>query len=312
MHALEKIPESRRAAVFAAHALSREAFEVWAGINSGELPDEPIDAMQVRLARWQIDRFGGTGGDVLMALGIVEELGETADAADEGHTDVNGGAEQAVDGLGDTMVYASQLCTSNRLAIRPILDLAKLYTKHESATAKVIMAAAGKLSHVVLKHEQKIRGLGDPVTYRVRLVDALALCIAKAIDECEMGHNLTVSAPGVFTTVGTEILERKQGDAMIPIAPEITVRVQHVVMSDPDRAVEFLMAQMHDGIDALAKAEKLEGPGDFDVSDAITDNLCPQCAGLLSDSGDSGVLICENGHDITGEQMAAFRAASPK
>lgn len=294
--ALDKIPESRRGAVIAAHKIARDAFEEWAVLDAPHLPAHEIDSMQVRLARWQVDRFGGPPVDALMALGIVEELGETADAAVEGAETVDGGGEQAVDGLGDVMVYAAQICTANRLAIRPILDLARVYTRHTDTGHRPIMTAAGVLAHVVLKHTQAIRGLGDPTIYRVRLVDAIALCIGKAIDEVEIGHNLDVAAPGVLLQVGKEILERKQGDAMIP-APTVTVSIAaHVQTPNVPDGMARAMAMLGDGVDSLSG---------FDVTDVITHKLCPQCAGLLSEGGASDVWRCENGHDITGKQLAA-------
>lgn len=192
-------------AVAAAVRLAREHFETFAGHN------EPADVgttdgMQIALMRWQRDRFGEQDAhDLKMALGVVEELGETFAA---------GTAEEALDGLGDVCVYAGQLLISNRLAIEPVLDLARVFVA--AGGDLVPMQAAGNLAHAVLKGSQKIRGMADPETYRAKLVECLALCIAKAIDDCEIGHGLVVRAAEVYHVVGLEVMQRKAGDAMIP------------------------------------------------------------------------------------------------
>ncbi len=150
---------------------ARDTFESWCAVGPGEVPADPTDALQVKLWRWQVRNFGTTI-DERLALGVVEVLGETFHADD---------AEAALDGLGDVMVYAGQLAIANRLALRPIIELAKLVKRDGSGMAIV---AAGKFCHTVLKAAQKIReGRGDVETYRGHLVAGLAACIAKAIED---------------------------------------------------------------------------------------------------------------------------------
>jgi hypothetical protein len=269
--------------------------------------------LEVRLYRWQVSRFG-LQSDERFALGIIEELGETFEAED---------GEHALDGLGDVCVYASQLCTNNRLAIGPILDLARVLQARQEVQP---LLAVGKLAHVVLKHAQNIRGKGDRNVYRIGLVECIALCIAKAIDDCEVMHELQIkSTPHVFSIVGTEVLARGAGHEAIPascIATEQTelhitpkvIRVEEaaVVAWSPDaleamhKAKEQALDRLQRGADMLGEAEKTE-PGDFDVSDVIAHSrICPQCSGLLSQGGDSDTLVCSNGHEITGKQLAAL------
>lgn len=192
-------------AVAAAVRLAREGFEAIA-IYDGPADVGTTTGMQIALMRWQRDRFGDQDAhDLKMALGVVEELGETFAA---------GTAEEALDGLGDVCVYAGQLLISNRLAIEPVLDLARVFVA--AGGDLVPMLAAGNLAHTVLKGSQKIRGMADPEVYRAKLVECVALCIAKAIDDCEIGHGLMVRAAEVYHVVGLEVMQRKAGDAMIP------------------------------------------------------------------------------------------------
>lgn len=207
-----RIPAERIAHAIEAWMAALSAFDLWAGIAAPHLPENPIDAMQVRLARWQEELFSGVNhDDSIMALGVIEELGEAFDHDAE--------AEDAVDALGDVMVYAAQLCTRNRLAMSSIVALANLYiTEHLCHQSPI--AIAGRLAHVVGKHEQRTRGLGPVNAYRPALVDALALMIAKALEDCTIGHELVVDPAGVFIAIGNEVMARKAGDVMIPKARE--------------------------------------------------------------------------------------------
>lgn len=203
------IPQERLALAMVACAAASTAFEEWAGIGAGALPPDPIDSMQVQLVRWQRDRFGHVShGDPVIALGVIEELGETFDD--------DASAEDAVDGLGDVMVYGAQLCTANRLAVRPVIGLALQYLRGSLPSP---ISIAGRFAHVVGKHEQRTRGLDVPEAFRLCLVDALAMVIAKALEDCALGHDLTIEPGGVFCVIGSEVIARKVGDTMIPAAP---------------------------------------------------------------------------------------------
>lgn len=191
----------------AAFDLSKLAFEQFAGLKLEDpMPEHELDAIQVRLCRWQNEKYG-PNPDSHMALGMVEE-GTECFMADEN-------TEEALDGLGDVCVYASQLATNNRLAIAPILDLARVFTKRGDIRP---LLGAGVLSQVVLKGSQKIRGLDQVERYRLRLVGAMAMVIAKAIDDVEILHPQTVPANAgkVLLVVAEEVLQRAAGHPSIP------------------------------------------------------------------------------------------------
>lgn len=321
------IPEQRLLLAVEAANRAALAFEEWAGVGVGELPANEIDAMQVQVMRWQQDRFGHVPhGDAVIALGVIEELGETFDD--------DASAEDAVDGLGDVMVYGANLCTSNRLALRHVIELACRYTSMDLPSP---IAIAGRFAHVVGKHEQRTRGLGEPGPWRLCLVDALAMMIAKALEDCSLGHELTIDPGGVFVVIGNEVIARKAGDTMIP-APAINVTRIEVNGDDPDRFAHGLvetfkgidrtalagftirnpptqaetMAKLHGGIDALAAAEQIEGSGSFDISDVLNhEGICPQCAAPMSYDGSKPVYTCSNGHSLTAKQLRTLQLAAP-
>lgn len=194
---------------------ARKAFELWAGIEKDALPDDAIDAMQIRLMRWQRDKFG-LQTDERIALGVIEEVTET-DIADD--------ANEAFDGLGDACIYASQIATNNRLAIRPIIALAQ-HMLHEAANQAQggppvtlpIIIAQGILAQVTLKRAQKVRGYESDDKYRIALTGALASCIA----HCTMGVALKgvtldqFNVVDVFLAVGEEVSKREIGHDAIP------------------------------------------------------------------------------------------------
>lgn len=198
----EKIHAATLAAIRAS-----ERFEVWAGIGAGQLPPDQIDAVQVRLTRWQQAAYPTTTSDLGFGLGIIEELGETFDAVDN--------VDEAIDGLGDVMVYAAQLCTSNRLAFSAVIDLAEAWYRDPgiiSGTAQPD-SAAGRLAHVLLKRHQRIRGMADDGAFREALVQALAVVLVRAADSVLINHSIlggwdAINPRFVFVTVAEHVMHR--------------------------------------------------------------------------------------------------------
>lgn len=211
---------------------ARERFESWAGMDAPHLPEDPVDAMQVRLARWQIAKFGLC--DLReQALGVIEELGETFDAEER---------EEAVDGLGDVLVYAGQLCITARLAIGPIMDLAKEWRADPGASPQDLqpVGAAGKLAHVILKRQQRIRGYADDGFYRSQLVKVLAMVIVRALDNVVINHAtdgwVDVDPAEVYQKVGSFVILRSQVDPTVTtlgVTPDslTLVEVGHGIVS---------------------------------------------------------------------------------
>ncbi len=181
-----------------AYEVARAQFEEFAGLDAPNLPGDAVNAMQIRLMRWQhgLFSFEPRTHDLVLALGVVEEIGETLQAKTQ---------EEALDGLGDVCVYAGQLLIANRLALAPVLELA--------VTADP--DGPGGLAHVVGKRSQRTRGYDDDGKYRKALVVELAVCIATAMDVAYRRWQW----PSVMLTylhVGEQVLMRKRGDVMVP------------------------------------------------------------------------------------------------
>lgn len=143
-----------------------------------------IHATQIDLMRWQHANFDELD-DRNFALGIAEESGEFSAAR-------NGA--QAVDAMGDTAIYLGQLLIANRLSLEPML----LNSFPVMPDPRAQSEAVGKLCHVVLKHRQGIRGMGDKSAYRLNLAHcAIGMCIT---------HGLSATA---YLSTAKVVLARK-------------------------------------------------------------------------------------------------------
>jgi hypothetical protein len=131
----------------AAYLDARGRFDGFAGLDAPHLPDDPWDVPQVELCRWQVRNFGPQPA-TMYALGVAEEFGEfgTASTIEDEH-----------DAIGDVLIYACQLATTQRLAWSECSNPRPFLTRQASSGA-----AVGLLCHVTLKAAQGIRGLGDP------------------------------------------------------------------------------------------------------------------------------------------------------
>lgn len=84
-------------------------------------------------------------------------------------------------------------------------------------SAMNLLKATGMLAQVVLKGSQKIRGLDDEQRYRIRLVGALATCIARAALAYKVRDDVDiVDIKRVFIEVGTQVAKRGAGHDAIP------------------------------------------------------------------------------------------------
>jgi hypothetical protein len=200
--------------VLAVMSRARLRFESWAGMDAPHLPEDAMDAMQVRLARWQIAKFG-LCDQAQQTLGIIEELGETHSADT---------VEEAIDGLGDVLVFCGQLCITARLALGPILDLAERWYRTPANVPGTVMPSAdtagGFLAHVVLKRQQRIRGYEDDTFFRCELTRALALVIVRAVDNVVINQMVdggwdAIEPPLVYRATGDFVIDRSNRDATV-------------------------------------------------------------------------------------------------
>jgi NTP pyrophosphatase (non-canonical NTP hydrolase) len=136
--------------------------------------------LQNRLMAWQTKSYGVANLAVNMTLGIVEELGELAEATT---------GEAIDDAVADVTIYASQLATCYRLDLGELVRAATA-DAHSREVKTVVrqphrhsnyIVAAGRLCHVVLKAAQGIRGMGDPEKARRAVCEALVPVLAECV-----------------------------------------------------------------------------------------------------------------------------------
>ncbi len=158
-----------------AYTTARARFESWAALDAPHLPADPVDAMQVRLLRWEQAQPFWRVSSLPVALGCGEEAGELADAVRH---------HEIVDAVGDVAIYACQVATRHRLAFGEILDAASdADLAHPYDEWRELMSAVGRVQHLILKREQRIRiGAASDAEFGVALFGALARLIAAATD----------------------------------------------------------------------------------------------------------------------------------
>ncbi len=145
---------------------SRRRFETFAAMDAPDLPADPHDALQVKLARWQSRNFGPAPAH-LLTLGVVEEVGELVVAVEAMDSDA------IDDALGDIGIYCAQLATARRLAIATPLTRADRPTGSMKSSQWMIVGAS-LAAHVALKESQGIRGIDGEVA-RIGTYAALAM-----------------------------------------------------------------------------------------------------------------------------------------
>lgn len=125
------------------------------------------------------------------ALAVIGRLGVTFTTEDDEH---------AVEQLGLIMVHAAVIATIEHLAVEPIIALGRDLTKRQDVQplrAAATLATAANLYAMGREPRQ------------LALVDGLALAIAKALDDCEIGHGLTIEPFELYRHIGAEVVAGK-------------------------------------------------------------------------------------------------------
>lgn len=183
-----------------------------------------------QLAQWQHQKFGlgGPARSLELALGVVEEGGEFTTAI------VNMNAPEMEDAQGDIAIYLAQLLFHEGLSLAP------LFLPVASQPALVIprtgtgyvyqqSRALGILAHIVLKHQQRTRGLQHREVYLA--------CLCAAAHAVLQTHHIQAKH---LTATAAHILTRDRsadigGDSVLPPGPTpgmvqaITAAAQEVV-----------------------------------------------------------------------------------
>lgn len=170
------------------------AFGAYAAMDAPRLPHDLISAAQVQAVRWGVRNFGAEPAH-RHVLGLVEEASEMLDAAS---------GLDARKEMGDVLICAMQLCTCFRFDFGTILAAAEVdQVVREGVDAgdshlatQMLLSAIGGIARAVLKGEQRIRGMDDPIRQR---------------DEVGFGvYLLCIYARSAWTDVERIVLDRME------------------------------------------------------------------------------------------------------
>lgn len=181
---------------------SQLAYSEWRAIDDDpkEHGFSDLRCLQIELIRWEVHNFG-VQKQWTSTLGIFEELGELIEAIGEAQD------EDVIDAIGDFMVYTVNLCTKVGLDFESIMDHANSLVGSMSGmdTLMAIWKAVGKLSHIILKAEQKIRGYDDRSVKRRDAAIVLGRLVAAVT---ELAFAADISAEATLFGVAHEVMKR--------------------------------------------------------------------------------------------------------
>lgn len=219
-------------------------------IRSAILPSD-ADDLQMRLA----DRLHRHPHQ--HALEVIADLGRVFDAED---------AEPAIEALGRLLVHTSLLAGCERMAIAPIILLGRELTRDSQVSNELPLRPAAMLAHAALDHRQ------EPAA----IVRGLAMAIAKAIDDCEIVHELKIDPLELFKIAALEVLERK---------PVKAVTAPAVQPTQPDKAAQRALAwtELRKASEAVVADEIEQVPDGEPVELRRRDQAAPAGGGPLGD-----------------------------
>lgn len=184
------------------YAKSNEVFNGYAALKTDPRKEGLpwLVCLQIDLHRWAQEMFNGQP-QFYAALGISEEVGELDLALQ------NNDEEEIKDSIGDVLVYTTQLCTSNRLDFRTLTnDFVSYFDfEHYKPDLSQIPATVGRVSHLVLKREQRIRGMENKDFYRLNLSSAIMrLCACLKT----LASSKDIDIKSTFTEVALKVMKR--------------------------------------------------------------------------------------------------------
>lgn len=205
--------------------MSRAAFDKYAALDGDprEAGLNELQCVQVDLMRWARTNFG-LQPITYMALGIAEEAGELAEALEDVAKYGGDPTNDAIrDACADILVYACNDCTTMRLDfdqlseglpgynelsadyVREYADNGDHSDEEFPWTCGDLDKAVGRLAHVTLKTEQKIRGYNDANKSRFGIAQALSRVIACVL---HVGEVCEFNIRQAFIATTTEVMQR--------------------------------------------------------------------------------------------------------
>lgn len=137
-------------------------------------------------------------GDIVrQGMLVIADLGVTFAAED---------AQVAVEALGMVMCRVAVIAALERWAVQPILELGIGYSRD---VGEQPIRAAGDLAAALMAPRQERQPAPDPVAGDCALVDALAVCVAKAIDDVTMQHELEIVPIDLYQVIAAEVIAGK-------------------------------------------------------------------------------------------------------
>lgn len=312
----------------AADAADKAHANFWPTPKRPELAPTEFDQIQHDVAV----RADELGPRVHRALSVISQLGIVFAEQD---------VELAIEALGVMLVEIGLICTENLLSISPVIDLALVLMGRQEVQP---LRAASTLASV----EWQALELSLNGVYRKRLVDALAMCIAKGLDDLRIQHDVDIRPAELYLLSAKENLAGKlslrQSRRLAALAKE-KAAVRHVARARAFEAIrdaskilnpvtpeefEKLVDQECAAADASYDAKfeavhkhgyggKFEAAAMIGLADLIPksvgvpglseSHICPQCAAPMSHSGVRASWVCEDGHEITDLQIHALRTA---
>jgi hypothetical protein len=219
-------------------------------IRTALLPS-PADELQMRLA----DRLSHTAHQ--HALQVIANLGRVFDAED---------AVVAVESLGRLLVTASLLAGVERMAIAPIIALGREWTRDSGVSSELPLKPASVLAQAVLDSRR------EPAA----IVRGLAMAIAKALDDCEIVHELKIDPLELFKVAAREVLDGK---------PVTAVTAPAVQPTQPDKAAQRALAwtELRKASEAVVAGERAFPGHDYDAPCPCPPNGACPCGCHMTD-----------------------------
>ncbi len=220
-------------------------------IRTALLPSD-VDELQLRLA----DRLFRMSS-ARRALEVIADLGQVFDAEE---------AEPAIEALGRLLVHASLLAGCERMAIAPIIALGRELTRDSGVSSELPLKPAAVLATAVLVPAGDLAGI----------VRGLAMAIAKALDDCEIVHELKIDPLELFKVAAREVLDGR---------PAAVVTAPAVQPTQPDKAAQRALAwtELRKASETVVASEQAFPGHDYDAPCPCPPNGACPCGCHMTD-----------------------------
>lgn len=176
-----------------------------------------LDEIQAEVGRWSRENFGRQEskvepglalGPLAPLLGIGEELGEWAEAWEEGRT------PEIRDSLGDVVIFLCDYACREGFSVAA--ELARWPAPDRGDPLRGAIAALGRLHHATLKRHQGIREYADPDRAGL-YAEARGMAVARLMGHlhrfCRMYFGLQADLGAIINEVWDDAVRRRNWKA---------------------------------------------------------------------------------------------------